>query len=321
MNTFPTLLKREFWEHKGGMLWAPVVVGGLLLLFALGSLLLGLAFKGGAFTMNGEHIVVDGQLIDATAQAKIASGMVFAALPSMAPLAGVLALVLFFYALGSLYDERKDRSVLFWKSMPVSDTATVLSKLASMLVVAPLITALIGGLLGVVLVLAIALAANMLGTGILGRVLATPDLYLTPLAIVALVPVYALWVLPSIAWCMAVSAWARRAPFLWAVGLPLGAGVLLSWQEAMFDVALGAGGFWKHVVGRFFGSFIPGLWFAFDVREGGLDSFTPGESSVLELVAQSYASLSSPALWIGLAVGAVLIALAIRLRRWREDAS
>ncbi len=320
MNTFPTLLKREFWEHKGGMLWAPLVVGGLLLLFALGSLLLGLAFKGGALTMNGERIVIDGQLIDATTQAKIAGSMVFAALPSMAPLAGVLALVLFFHALGSLYDDRKDRSVLFWKSMPVSDTATVLSKLASMLVVAPLITALIGGLFGVVLVLAAALAANMLGAGILGRVLATPDLYLTPLAIVTLVPVYALWVLPGIAWCMAVSAWARRAPFLWAVGLPLGAGVLLSWQEAMFDVALGAGGFWKHVVGRFFGSFIPGLWFAFDAREGGLDGFTPGESSVLELVAQSYATLVSPALWIGLAVGAALVALAIRLRRWREDA-
>lgn len=320
MNTFPTLLKREFWEHKGGLLWAPVVVSGILLVFALGSLLLGLAFKGSALKMNGEHIVVDGQLIDAAIQAKIASGMVFAALPSMAPLAGMLALVLFFYALGSLYDDRKDRSVLFWKSMPVSDSATVLSKLASMLVVAPLITAAIGGLLGVVLVLVAAASMSVFGAGILGTVLATPDLYLTPIAIVAMVPVYALWVLPSIAWCMAVSAWAKRAPFLWAVGLPLGVAILLSWQEAMFDASLGARWFWENVVGRFFGSFIPGLWFAFGGEWTALDGFKPGQSGVMEIVAKSYATLASPSLWIGLAVGAALVTLAIRLRRWREDA-
>ena len=35
------------------------------------------------------------------------------------------------------YDERKDRSVLFWKSLPVSDRDTVLSKAVSALVVAP----------------------------------------------------------------------------------------------------------------------------------------------------------------------------------------
>src|SRR3546814_12295425 len=51
----------------------------------------------------------------------------------------VLAFVVFFYCLGALYDERKDRSVLFWKSLPVSDAQTVLSKVASAVVVAPVL--------------------------------------------------------------------------------------------------------------------------------------------------------------------------------------
>src|SRR3546814_13401578 len=51
----------------------------------------------------------------------------------------VLAFVVFFYCLGALYDERKDRSVLFWKSLPVSDAQTVLSKVGSAVVVAPVL--------------------------------------------------------------------------------------------------------------------------------------------------------------------------------------
>ena len=56
----------------------------------------------------------------------------------------MLGFVVFFYCLGSLYDERKDRSVLFWKSLPVSDRDTVLSKALSALVVAPTLAIAVG---------------------------------------------------------------------------------------------------------------------------------------------------------------------------------
>lgn len=321
MNTFPTLLKREFWEHKGGMLWAPVAVAGLMAGAAGLSAAIGIAAKGGEIRVNGEQVVTDGQLLATQTQAQIAEGLAIAIVPSMAPLAAVLAFVVLFYALGSLYDDRRDRSVLFWKSMPVSNTATVLSKLASMAVVAPLITALVGIVVGTLVAIIAAMAMSAFGASVLPHLLGSANFYLAPIAVLAVVPVYALWALPSIAWCMAVSAWAKRAPFLWAIGVPVFTGILISWQEAMFDRNLGGQWFWENVVGRLFGGFVPGLWFAFGGDWDRIDAFKPSEESILSLVGQSYATLASPSLWIGLAVGTALVVAAIRLRRWREDAA
>jgi ABC-2 type transport system permease protein len=320
MNTFPTLLKREFWEHKGGMLWAPVVVGGLMFCAAGISAAIGLAAKTGGIHVDGENILIDGSNVSQATESQIAEGLAFAIVPSLAPLAAVLAFVILFYALGSLYDDRRDRSVLFWKSMPVSNAATVLSKLVSMALVTPLITGLVGIVVGTLVAVIAALTFSAFGIGVLPELLTTSEFYLAPLAVLAVIPVYALWVLPSIAWCMAVSAWAKRAPFLWAVGTPVLAGILLSWQQAMFDRDLGADWFWENIVGRLFGSFLPGMWFAFSGNAERVDDFQPTEQSVFELVSMSYASLTSPSLWIGVAVAAALIAVAIRLRRWREDA-
>jgi hypothetical protein len=61
---------------------------------------------------------------------------VFAALLIM----GATFVVAFFYCLDTLQGERRDRSILFWKSLPVSDLTTVLSKAAIVLVVIPLLT-------------------------------------------------------------------------------------------------------------------------------------------------------------------------------------
>lgn len=332
MNTFITLLKREFWEHRGGMLWVPLAVGGLMLALIAVSIVTGLLDSGGELRISGE-LRINGQpllpatpMIDPAAQAALEEGMAaaklhLALLPSMLPLAIVLAFVVLFYALGSLYEDRRDKSVLFWASMPVSNSATVLSKLVSIAVVTPLLAALVGIVVGMLAALDLAITMSVLGSGTLPRLLSEPDFLLAPLAVLALLPVYALWALPSIAWCMAVSAWARRAPLLWAIGMPVFAGSLVSWQEGMFNRDLGGDWFWENVVARLFGGFVPGLWFAFAGDGVSIENLEPVPIGTLGLVAESYATLASPALWIGLIVGAGLIALAIRLRRWREDAA
>jgi ABC-2 type transport system permease protein len=70
------------------------------------------------------------------------------------PVLMVLGFLVFFYCLGALHDERRDRSLLFWKSLPVSDYTTVMSKLLLAVVVAPLITMGIAIVLGLVMLVA-----------------------------------------------------------------------------------------------------------------------------------------------------------------------
>jgi ABC-2 type transport system permease protein len=133
-----------------------------------------------------------------------------------------------------------------------------------------------------------------------------------------MLPVYALWALPTVGWLMMVSAWARTKPFLWAVGVPVIAGALLSWFEAIFDYGIRIELFWQHVVGRGLGSIVPGIWFAF--TDVGHDIGNHGDDAdFTELLAASWQVLGTANLWIGAVLGVAMIYAAIRLRRWRDE--
>ncbi len=321
MNTFITLLKREYWEHRGGMLWTPLIVGGLMTLFATGGLLFGLVLRPESrMKING--MIVQGLEAMKTqeVQDQIAEGISMTSIPTMMPLFIAMVLVIVFYALASLYDDRKDRSILFWKSMPVSDTATVLSKLTSILFITPSITLAVGICTSIILtVITLAAIGIFTGVNVIPEVLTSKTFYLAPLALIATLPVYFLWALPSIAWFMLVSAWAKRVPIVWSIGVPVLTGALLSWQQLVTDVNLGAVWFWEKIVGRLFGSLIPGMWFGFS---GGLDSDfdKPDSAQIFVLLGESWKTLAMPTVWIGLIIGVAMLVLAIRLRRWREDA-
>ena len=329
MNTFPILLKREFWEHKGGMLWAPVIIGAIMAVFTAGSMVFGaLMARENLVEFNGVRVKTLGDAIPPEELANVGAAFSFSYLPALVPFLAVLTFVVLFYSLGSLYDDRRDRSVLFWKSMPVSDTATVLSKLCSILLVAPSVSLTLGVIFGFGFALLTLLTSAFLGANLFGVALSSASFYLMPIGIVAMVPVYALWALPSVAWFMLVSAWAKRAPFLWAVGVPVLGGILLSWAEAMFKVGLPHEWFWEKVVARLFGSIVPGMFFALgegtaaiEQQAREIDAQGPQAFAVGEWVLAGYQTLATPTVWIGLAVGAAMIVLAIRLRRFREDAA
>ena len=133
MNTFGWLVKREYWEHKGGFYWAPIWVSGVMLLLTL----LGIVVAESA----ASRIQVNGGIPWREISERMSSGDFVHAGTGLdvayVALAGLLCVVfffvVFFYLLGALYDDRRDRSVLFWKSLPVSDTSTVLSKVAGQL--------------------------------------------------------------------------------------------------------------------------------------------------------------------------------------------
>ena len=202
-----------------------------------------------------------------------------------------------FYALDALYAERRDRSMLFWKSLPVSDLTTVLAKAAVPVVVIP----------AMAIAITLATQAAMIAGGatmLAARGIEAPwgsvTWAQTAIAMVYGVAVHSLWFAPSFAWLLLISAWARRSPFLWAF-LPFFA----AW--AVERISFGT----SHV-GAFIGD-----------RVGGAMKVAFRADATKEPVTQlaqldPFRFLSSPSLWIGLAFAAAFIAAAVRVRRSRD---
>jgi ABC-2 type transport system permease protein len=200
-----------------------------------------------------------------------------------------------FYCLDALYGERRDRSILFWKSLPVSDLTTLLSKATIPLIILPLVTfaVVIAAQLVMLLwtsVLLITHGMSPVSTWTYFPLFRNSFVLLYGLAAIAL------WHAPIYGWTLLVSGWARRATFLWAV-VPFLA-------IAFFEkITFGTSHFASMLKDRLMG-FAPNA-FAFDMHSVGCPQLTPG----------TY--LSTPGLWLGLVFAAVCVAAAIWLRRYR----
>jgi ABC-2 type transport system permease protein len=320
------LLRREFWEHKGSMFWAPVVLAGVMLLTMGAAIIYGLAVHGIHATINGQpvHNAIVFRGLPPEMRGEVVNVMTSGYLLTAAPLFILLAIVAFFYCLGALYDERRDRSILFWKSLPASDQMTVLSKVVTAACVAPLITVAAATAMSLALLLLGCAALAINGVNLFGMVLASPNLYLAPLALLSLVPVYLLWALPTIGWLLLVSSWARSKVFLWAVGTPLIALVIAKWTSYMMAGMFGAENnlvdIVRDVVSRALSGLIPGIWFSYkDIAPSLLTSATHKGPDLSGIVTQSWLTLAGPDVWLGVVGGAVMIFGAIRMRRWRDE--
>ena len=144
-------------------------------------------------------------------------------------------------------------------------------------------------------------------------------MYAAPFQLLAILPVYLVWALPTVGWLMMVSAWARTKPFLWAVGAPLLVGALLSWFNAMFDFNWNIQWFWQHIIGRGLASVAPGSWFAFIDPTGGFEVNPQHGPNLMMVVTQSWKVLATADAWIGAAIGSAMIYAAVRLRRWKDE--
>ncbi|MBU6248917.1 MAG: ABC-2 transporter permease [Xanthomonadaceae bacterium] len=320
MKTFLWLVKREFWENRGGFLWAPVITGGVFLLLNLMGIIaaevIG-ARHGINFGASGELRNVMSQM-DAGDMSKVGLALDVAMYSSMAIITVVLGFVVFFYCLGALYDDRRDRSILFWKSLPISDTSTVLSKVVSATVLAPAIAVVVGIVAGMAQLVMAAVTLSFHGINI-WQLLTLAHPFRVMGNLLGYIPVYVLWALPSAGWLLLCSAWARTKPFLWAVVLPVASGLLITWFGIMGLFDLPASWFWKEVVARGLLSVFPGG--SFSTTHGGAHGVSINPSSGLNIfdLSQSWAAMGTLNLWIGVVVGAVLVAAAIWFRRWRDD--
>ena len=318
-DRFKMLLKREFWENRGGFVWAPVITGAIATLFALiGAIGGSWAVQHAKATSNFSQDlqVPAGELhpLAMAADLVLLGGMWIAII--------VMVFVVFFYLLGSLYDERRDRSVLFWKSLPVADTETVLSKLAWAVVLAPLFAIAIGIGIGLVLWLVMAVTTFLNGVPGASAMFTDSRPFHMIWQVISVIPVYTAWSLPTVGWLMLCSAWAKRFPFLWAVLLPILGCALISLSGGIFGAISGLEfpfeQLWYVVVFRGLMGLIPGTWYA----RIGTDSIQldgPQDMPNHFDLSGSWAAFATLDMWLGITLGVAMIVLAIRLRRWRDE--
>ncbi len=218
-------------------------------------------------------------------------------------LVAITFLVGFFYCLDALYGERRDRSILFWKSLPVSDRTTVLSKATIPLVVLPVYVFIVIVATQALMMLfsTFALLVNGISPATLWTEVAWARM---TIILVYGLTVLAIWHAPIYSWLLLVSARVRHAAFLWAILPLLAVGFV---EKITFDTTY----FFKLLQYRLMGN--AGL--AFDMKpQRGVP--VPVIDHFSQLTPGRY--LTSPAVWIGLGVAAVLLAATVRVRRNRE---
>jgi ABC-2 type transport system permease protein len=199
-----------------------------------------------------------------------------------------------FYCLDALHGERRDRSILFWKSMPVSDLTTVLSKTTIPLLVLPLVSFVI--IVVTQFTMLLLSTAALLTSGLAATTWANFNLLQQSLILIYALIVIALWHAPIYGWALLISGVARRATFLWAV-VPL---LAIGFFE---KITFGTAHFGAVLKDRVLG-FAPRA-FAFSGHMIDSARLTPASF------------LSTPALWGGLLFAAAFIVAAVRLRRYR----
>ena len=270
-------VRRELWEHRAVSV-GPLAAAGVFLFGFLISL------------FHLPHHMREA-IADPSKMKSLGASYEFAA----AAIMFVAMIVQIFYCLDAFQGERKDRSILFWKSLPVSDLTTVLSKASVPFVILPALAygaVVVTGFLMLVLS-SVVLGANGLSAGPLWTELSLAQSALGLLY--HMVTVHILWYAPIICWLLLISAWARRAALLWAVLPPFCLGVL---EKLVFNTSHFA------------------MWIQYRFS-GGMEA-QPSSSAIPMAHLTPGRFFETPGLWLGWIVGVICLALAVRIRRNRE---
>jgi ABC-2 type transport system permease protein len=272
-------VRRELWENKSIFI-APLIVAGVILFGVLVSIRHLPDLRRKALLLGPERM---------RAAIELPYDIVAIMIILTAFIVGV------FYCLDALYAERRDRSILFWKSLPVSDLTTVLSKAIIPLVVLPAVVFAV--IVATQFVMLMISSVALLPSGLAGTTWANFNLFQQSLILLYSLIAIALWHAPIYGWVLLISGIARRATFLWAI-LPLLA--IGFFEKITFDTLYFASMLRHRLLG------FAGEAFHFEAHHSvAIDSLTPGRY------------LSTPGLWIGLAFAAAFVIAANRLRRYR----
>jgi ABC-2 type transport system permease protein len=298
------LLQRELWEHRS-IYVAPIVV----------AILLTLASLTGQVTVGGmEHVdlgIVGASNVPENARAAVLSGIMIGLSVTFIITMWILTI---FYALDSLYAERKDRSILFWRSIPSTDFETVLSKLLTAMVVIPLVFFVMIAITHLAVLLFTSFWISARGGSGMQLVWGAAPLLDNWTATLIFVLALPLWLSPFVGWFLFVSAFTKRSPFLTAF-LPL---VVLSLLEKMlFKSSVFAEAVFTRSVQMPLFNNIETMERLFENVEN-LSDLGNADLSLLGLMDPG-GFLIDPGLWLGLVVCGLFTAAAIYVRRYRDD--
>lgn len=203
------------------------------------------------------------------------------------------------YSLDALYGERRDRSILFWKSLPVSDTTTVLAKASIPIVALPLLGFVVTVVLQLILTVISSAIVAASGLSVAAFWEQVSFAHMSLLLLYHLVAVHWLSWAPFFGWMLLVSAWARRAPFVWALLPPIAIAIVekIAFNTTHFAAMLG--------------SRLSGSESVATVVAGGM----PTDPMTTHITVGRF--LGAPGLWIGLVLTALFLAAAVRLRRYQ----
>ncbi len=297
------LIKRELWEHRA-IYVTPAAIAVIVTLGLLATLMLatGFAKELNLAIFSAQNIAGDPERRAALTVLFLGTSWIFLV---------ALMFVTVFYSLDSLYAERKDKSILFWRSMPATDAETVISKLLTAAIVIPAVTAIGIWVTHLVNLIVTSIWVSSKGgdAGLLiwGSV-SLFDNWLTALIVVV---ASGLWMSPCIAWFLFVSTWAKRMPIMWAFLPPIVLG-LLEWivfRTRYFFTTIGERGditplFHSSTLERFFEE---------EQWRDGIENISLLEH--LDIVG----FVTATGFWSGLLVCGILTTAAIYVRRYRDD--
>jgi ABC-2 type transport system permease protein len=304
IQTQIALLQRELWEHRA-IFVVPVVVAVITLLTSWT----------GQVTI-GELKHLDAGIVGAANMPENARSAALSFTMVGLSVSFIIAMwiLTIFYALDSLYAERKDRSILFWRSIPVTDFETVLSKLLTALLIIPLVTFVVIAATQLLVLLSLTLQIDFRGGSPWQLIWSVAPFADTWAATVVLLLTLPLWLSPFLGWFLFVSAYTKRSPLLVAA-LPI---VLLPmFEKLFFDSAVIADALFVRSMKFPLFAGVDNMELMF--QEGDdLAKLAEAEISVFSLLDLG-SFLASPQLWLGIVVCGLFTAAAIYVRRYRDD--
>lgn len=299
------LLQREFWEHRSFVV-TPIVIGIIVILMSIT----------GQVAVSTFDEVVDLAILGASnvgdRERAVAISAITAAVSTLFLTA--MAILTVFYLLDTLYTERRDKSILFWRSLPVSDAEAVVSKLLTAIVAIPLITFAAAALTQLIVLGIAGIWVGGRGGDAMHLIWGAAPLGANWLATLILFLALPLWFLPLAGWFLFASAWTKRSPFLIAF-LPL---ILLPMLERILvGTTLFRDAIFVRSVSFPLFSVDLGHDFAFG-RNHEFQVTGDGDETLLSVIDLS-GFIADQGLWLGILVGGLFVAAAVYVRRFRDD--